>query len=83
VEYGEGTSATFTNSTQNESDLEFRHVVVISNLKPSSVYHFRVISMDSAGNESISTKVVTITPQRTENALEIVLRGLGGIFSFL
>ncbi len=83
VLYGEGTGGSFAQGTQIDRSLSLKHVVIISNLKPSSVYHLEAVSEDGSKNETLSNNIVTITPQRSENALDIVLRGLQDIFSFL
>jgi|GEM_PF-807218 len=83
VEYGEGSGGGYAQSTQIDRTMSFKHVVIITNLKPANVYHFRAISQDNNDNSSKSKNNVTITPKKSENALDIVLRGLEGVFSFL
>jgi hypothetical protein len=63
--------------------MTFNHSVVISGLKPSSVYHLRVISSDKAGNKGVSADTVTITPKGSDNALDLVINNLSQIFSFI
>jgi phosphodiesterase/alkaline phosphatase D-like protein len=83
VEYGEGSGTTYTNLTQEDKNLSTNHVVVISGLTPSKVYHFRAISKDSAENETRSIDTVTITPKATDNAFNLVVTTLQEAFSFL
>lgn len=83
VSFGEGTLATFTQSTQIDNEGKTRHLVVISNLRHSSVYHLKVISRDEVGNETESNTVVTITPRKADDAFQLVLQRLGDIFGFL
>jgi hypothetical protein len=47
------------------------------------VYHFRVVSADSAGNESTGKNVVTITAQVSENPLDIIISRLTEVFGFI
>ena len=82
VEYGEGTSGIYNYSTQTDSELRTKHVVVISGLTPSKVYSIGVVSVDTAENEANSTPIVTITPKASNTVLETVLNSLGNIFSF-
>lgn len=83
IEYGEGTGITYSQKTQEDSNLSYNHVVMVSGLTPSKVYHFRVVSKDSAGNVSQSIDNVTITPKATENALDLVITNLSEAFGFL
>jgi hypothetical protein len=83
VEFGEGTGITYAQKTQEDSNLTFNHIVIISNLTPSKVYHLRAISKDKAGNLGNSIDSVTITPKATENALNLVITNLQGAFGFL
>jgi len=83
VEYGEGAGSDYSQKTQEESNLTTNHLVVISGLTPSKVYHLRAISKDSVGNITNSIDTVTITPKATENALNLVIGNLQVIFGFL
>ncbi|MBI2597496.1 fibronectin type III domain-containing protein [Candidatus Daviesbacteria bacterium] len=83
VEFGEGTGVSYAQKTQEDSNLTFNHLVIISNLTPSKVYHLRAISKDKAGNLGNSIDTVTITPKATENALNLVITNLQEAFGFL
>lgn len=83
IEYGEGTSGSYSQSTQIDKNLGYKHVVIITNLKPASVYHLKAISEDNSKNTTETGNIVTITPKQQEKAFDIVLKGLGDIFSFL
>ncbi|MBU1885400.1 fibronectin type III domain-containing protein, partial [Patescibacteria group bacterium] len=83
VEFGEGTGSSYSQRTQEDSNLTYNHVVVISNLATSKVYHLRAISNDSVGNDGYSVDTVTITPKATANALNLVISGLQQAFGFL
>lgn len=83
VEFGEGTGTTYSSKTQEDSNLTFNHLVIISGLTPSKVYHLRAISKDKAGNDGRSIDTVTITPKATENALNLVITNLQEAFGFI
>ncbi len=83
VEFGQGSASVYTQKTQQDQNLTFNHLVVISNLTPSQVYSLRVISADSAGNEGLSDNSVTITPKVVSSALDLVFSNLLEIFGFL
>ncbi len=83
VEYGEGTGTTYSQKTQEDTNLTTNHMVIISGLTPSKVYHLRALSTDSAGNRTESIDTVTITPKVTENALDLVIANLQEAFGFI
>jgi len=82
VEFGEGSGSSYAQTTQLDSNLTYNHLVVISNLTPSKVYHLRAIAKDKAGNEAKSVDNVTITPKATDNALDLVITNLTEAFGF-
>lgn len=83
IEYGEGTGTSYSQKTAEDGNLTTNHVVVISGLTPSEVYHLRAISVDSANNDSRSVDTVTIAPKATRSALDLVITSLGQIFGSL
>ena len=83
VEYGEGTGSTYNNKTQEDGNLTMNHVVTITDLIPSKVYHLRVLSKDKAGNLGQSFDTVVITPKATKSALSLVIENLSKTFGFL
>lgn len=76
VEFGEGTGTVYSQKTQEDSNLTFNHLVVISGLTPSKVYHLRAVSKDEANNETRSIDSVTITPKATESGIRGLFLGL-------
>ena len=83
VEFGEGTGSTYSQKTKEDSSLTYNHVVILSNLTPSKVYHFRALSTDVADNEGYSVDTVTITPKATDDALSLVISSLQQVFGFV
>lgn len=83
VEFGEGTGSVYSQRTQQDANLKYNHLVVISGLTPSKVYHFRALAEDDAGNLAESIDTVTITPKATDNALDLVIGNLSEAFGFL
>lgn len=83
IEFGEGTGTTYSQKTQEDGNLTINHLVIISNLTPSKVYHLRTVSKDKAGNVGKSIDTVTITPKATENALNLVITNLQEAFGFI
>lgn len=82
VEYGEGTGTTYSQKTQEDSNLTTDHLVVITGLVPSRVYHLRALSKDKASNLTQSIDTVTITPKATDRALDLVVNSLQQVFGF-
>lgn len=83
VEFGEGTGDVYNQKTQEDANLTTNHLVIISNLTPSKVYHLRAISSDKAGNQGRSIDTVTITPKANDNALNLVITNLQQVFGFI
>jgi hypothetical protein len=83
VEFGEGTGDSYSQKTQQDENLTTNHLVIISGLTPSKVYHLRALSLDAAKNVGQSIDTVTITPKATENALNLVITNLQQVFGFL
>ncbi len=83
VEYGEGAGVSYPSKTQEDATLKVNHLVIISNLPPSRVYHIRALSSDSAENTGKSQDTVTITPKGGDDALDLVSRNLMESFGFL
>ena len=83
VEFGEGTGTTYAQKSQEDANLTLNHLVIISGLTPSKVYHLKALSKDKASNMGESIDTVTITPKATENALNLVVSNLQEAFGFL
>ncbi|EKE19946.1 MAG: cytochrome c family protein [uncultured bacterium] len=83
VEFGEGVGTSYTQKTQEDSNLTNNHLVIISGLTPSKVYHLRIISKDQMGNLATSHDTVSITPKAVDSAFELVVGNLVETFGFL
>ena len=83
VEFGEGTGDSYAQKTQEDANFTSNHLVIVSNLTPSKVYHLRAISKDEANNDSRSIDTVTITPKIADNAFDLVIGNLKEVFGFL
>lgn len=83
VEFGEGTGSEYSQKSSEDGNLTSNHVVVISGLTPSQVYHLRALSQDNAKNIGKSIDNVTIAPKATRSALDLVVNNLSQIFGNL
>jgi hypothetical protein len=86
IEYGEGVAGEeYSAKTQEDAGLSQNHVVIISDLKPSAPYHFRVVSRDAAGNTGKSGDNSVLTQQASESIIDLIIKSLqstiGWIFS--
>ncbi|MEI6462703.1 MAG: fibronectin type III domain-containing protein, partial [bacterium] len=82
VEYGEGYSDIYPIKSITDFNLTMNHMVVISGLEPSKVYHFRAISKDKANNPGSSSNMVSITLSGSSNASDLILQSLKNLFAF-
>jgi hypothetical protein len=83
VAYGEGSGGGYSNKTAEDNTPVLNHVVVISNLPTSHVYHLQVLSLDEADNVGTSTDQTTIIGQATNNVITIIFNALQNAFGGL
>lgn len=83
VEYGQGTGSGYNAKTAEDTSMVLNHVVVISDLPPSYVYHLQALSRDDAGNIGKSPDRTTIIGQATDSVINIIFNALQGIFGGL
>ncbi len=75
VEYAKGVSGdAYGMSTKEDDSLTTSHVVVVSDLDPSSSYYFRVVSKDASKNEAKSDENSALTEQAQSSIFDLVLR---------
>jgi hypothetical protein len=80
VAYGQGSGGSYSSRTAENTALVNNHVVVVSDLSTSEVYHLQAISNDANGVQGVSTDQTTIIGQASDNALSIVFNALQSIF---
>jgi hypothetical protein len=83
VEYAQGTGSAYGQATQEDTNMTTNHVVTVSGLTPSKIYHLRAISKDKSANPGYSFDTVVITPKSTKDALNLVIDSLSKTFGFL
>jgi hypothetical protein len=76
IEYGAGVTGDYSSKTQEDTSLTINHVVIISDLKPSSPYHFRVVSADGSGNTGKSADNSVLTEQASESVIDLIIKSL-------
>ncbi len=71
------------NKTPLNTDYTKEHIMVITKFKPGTVYSFRVESIDSGGNVSLSKVHTLMTPKKRESIFQMILRILEETFGWL
>ena len=85
VLYAEGLRKEDTTFSATPIQPEFtkNHVVVLTNLKPGQVYQYKVKSADEEGNVVESEFYTLLSPQSTENVIDVIADNFVDIFGFL
>lgn len=77
VEYAQGMSGTeYTNISKEDLAHSTSHVVILSELEPSKIYHLRALSRDMGGNRGYSEDTTTITGKIQDSVLDIIMNSL-------
>lgn len=76
VAYGPGQAGPYTAKSASDGRLTKEHVVVLSDLEVSSIYHLQVLSKDKAGNEGRSANRSVIVGRGNENVFSIIFKAL-------
>ena len=63
--------------------LTSKHVLVITDFKPSTVYTFKARSIDEAGNVSYSKDYTVLAPSKEESVLQIIIKTFEDTFGWL
>jgi len=63
--------------------LTTKHVLVITDFKPSTVYTFKARSIDEAGNVSYSKDYTVLAPSKEESVLQIIIKTFESTFGWL
>jgi len=84
VEYGEGVSGDqYSNKTTEDKGLVTQHLVIISDLTPSSPYHLHAVSVDKNGNIGKSDDSTAIPGEVQKSILQIILQTLQNVFGWI
>jgi hypothetical protein len=83
VEYGQGVTGEYDQSTKEDLSLNQTHVVIINDLKSNSAYHFRVKTKDKSSNFSYSDDTSIITPPKVKSLIQLVFNTISDSFSWV
>jgi len=68
---------------QMEEDFAMKHVQVITNFSPSSVYKFWIVCADEAENSAKSEDFTMLTPGQEESIIDIIIKNFESSFGWL
>ena len=86
VEYQEGAGSVadgFANKVTVTDSYVTNHVVILANLKPGTIYQFKITSADQAGNTASFGPRTIITPQKGESIFDVIFKNFEDTFKFL
>lgn len=86
VYYEEGPgSATAELSQTKDNGLAYtdNHVVILTNLKPGTIYRFQIISVDDANNMSKLPVRTIVTPSQSESIVDVIFKNFDDTFKFM
>ncbi|MDP2668663.1 MAG: fibronectin type III domain-containing protein [bacterium] len=86
VQYEEGIGNPgdkLTNNAGDENAYSNEHIVIITSLKPSTVYRMKILSADESKNVGETAVRTILTPKSAETVLDIILKNFEESFGFL
>ncbi|MDD4308237.1 MAG: DUF5011 domain-containing protein [Thermoplasmata archaeon] len=86
VYYEEGSGILTKELSNKQEDLNTfttNHSIVLTSLKPGTVYRFQVASTDSANNTVKPPIRTIITPRRTESIVDVIFKNFNETFNFI
>lgn len=85
IQYGEGAAASTPLSLQaSEGDkLSTEHAIILTSLKPATLYRFQMSSADAAGNKDETSVKTILTPRESESVIGVIVKNFEDTFGFL
>ncbi len=71
------------NKAETSDDYSTNHVVVLTTLKPGSIYRIQVESKDEAGNVALYPVKTIIVPKENESVSDVIFKNFEDAFKFL
>lgn len=72
-----------TESGSIETVYAKKHTIVITKFAVGEVYSFRVLAIDSGGNQTLSGPHIILTPKQKEGVFELIIRTFESTFGWL
>lgn len=83
-EEGSGSSlSALTNKKENLDTYTDNHVVILTSLKPGTIYRFQIVSTDDANNTTRMPVRTIVTPNQSESVVDIIFKNFDDTFKFL
>jgi hypothetical protein len=85
VRFDEGIKASdsFSQESKEDDNLTTNHIIVLTNLKPGTVYHFTVVSKDASGNEAVSDNFTLLTPKKNQSVIQLIITNFEQTFGWM
>ena len=86
VYYDEGAASAgkeFINKQEDKSSFVQNHVMILTNLKPGTVYRLQVGSSDDSGNTTKFPVRTIITPRQNESIVDVIFKNFDSTFNFV
>lgn len=85
VRYEEGSGSADKELANKQEDGTFseKHVVILTNLKPGTIYRFQIESADDTGNKTVLPVRTIVTPRQTESIVDVIFKNFEDTFQFL
>lgn len=74
---------TFAEASPLDNAFIKKHVVIITKFDPGMVYSFKVESIDSGGNVSLSKIYTILTPRQKESVFQVIIKNLEQTFGWM
>ena len=73
----------FANKEEQLDTYTNNHAIILSSLKPGTIYQMKIESTDSAGNKTTFGPRTVITPQKGESIFDVIFKNFEDTFKFL
>src|SRR3989344_587746 len=73
----------FSRKTPLQPNYTKRHILVITDFEPGTVYQFQVESIDSSGNVTRSRTYTLLTPRQKESVFQVIMSNLEDTFGWV
>lgn len=83
IEYGVGSSGTYTEKIDTDYDYSRNKFMVISGLKPGESYHFHIVAKDRAGNIATSADYLVLAPNQPISLFDLIFSQFRNNFGWL
>ena len=78
-----GPNVELSGSTDKNNDYAKDHIILFTEFSAGTVYTFRVESIDSGGNETLSDPHTFMTPKKSESIIDVIIRVLEDTFGWV